>query len=190
MRNGAASGMDEPAGEATGGAGVFPGEPARGAVRVARRRAAGPRPVRPAAATQASRPAQPMRPASRTAPVAVVVPLFGEPARERVLGRSAVEAPRHPPVQEPYVREPRGSVRESMRAAGWEPMRHAHVAAPVAGPARRFLAGLALMVAVVVTVVLLGLVAALVGEARSGGASGGGAGATIMVSPEGAAVSR
>jgi hypothetical protein len=175
--------MDESVGETTGGSGDLP----RGAVRVARRRAAGPRPVRPAAAVQASRPAQPARPASRTAPVAVVVPLFGEPGRERVLGRSVVESPQRPPASREL---PRGSVREAMRAAGWEPVRHERGVAPVAGPLRRFLAGLALLVAVAVTVVLLGLVAALAGEARGGAESGGGPGATIMVSPEGAAVTR
>jgi hypothetical protein len=68
-------------------------------------------------------------------------------------------------------------------------MRHDVAAAPLAGPVRRFLTGLALMVAVVVTVVLLGLVAALAGEARGGG-EGGSTGTTVMVSPEGAAVSR
>jgi len=183
MRNGAASGMDETVGEAAGetmgGSGVSSGESPRGAVRVARRRAAGPRPVRPAAAVPASRPAQPMRPACRTAPVAVVVPLFGEPARERVLGRPMVEAP-----------QARESVRESMRAAGWAPVRHEVAAVPVAGPVRRFLTGLALMVAVAVAVVLLGLVAALAGEARGGSAGDGDTGTTVMVSPEGAAISR
>lgn len=179
MRNGAASGMDETVDEAMGGSGVSAGESPRGAVRVARRRAAGPRPVRPSVAAPASRPTQPVRPACRTAPVAVVVPLFGEPARERVLGRPVVDAPL-----------PRETVRESMRAAGWAPVRHEVAEAPLAGPVRRFLAGLALLVAVVVTVVLLGLVAALAGEARGGSAGDGGAGTTIMVSPEGAAISR
>jgi hypothetical protein len=123
-----------------------------------------------------------MRPACRTAPIAVVVPLFGGPAQERVLGRPGADALHVPAVA-------RGSVRESMRAAGWAPMRHDVAAAPLAGPVRRFLTGLALMVAVVVTVVLLGLVAALAGEARGGG-EGGSTGTTVMVSPEGAAVSR
>ncbi|MGI5129203.1 hypothetical protein ACQEVB_20525 [Pseudonocardia sp. CA-107938] len=170
MRNGAASGMNETIGERGG----FPEEAPRGAVRAGRRRTAGPRPVRPVAALPASRPVQPVRPANRTAPVAVVVPLFGDQAGERLLDRPAFDGPC----------APRASVRESMQAAGWTRP------APADSAVRRFLSGLALLVAVVVTVVLLGLVAAMAGEARGAGAGDGGAGTTVMVSPEGGAVTR
>ena len=157
-----------------GDRGAAEGEPRAGSVRrVARRRAAGPRPVRPAAMAPAARPAQPMRPASRTVPVAVVVPLFGSPARERVLA---------------------GAGGGAVIGGGSEcrPVRR-RVPVPLAVPAgdavRRFLAGLALMMAVAVAVVLLGLVAAMVGAERGGGAEGGSA-TTVMVSPDGGAATR
>lgn len=164
MRNEAVDGTSD---DTWGRSGVEESRP--GAARVARRRAAGPRPVRPAAAAPAVRPVQPMRPAGRALPVAVVVPLFGGPARERVVARFGV-APAFQGCPPEAVE--RGGVRG---------------AAP-AEAARRFLAGLALMVAVAIAVVLLGLVAAAAGEAR-GGASGEPA-STVMVSPDGAAATR
>ena len=169
MRNEAVDGM-------SGEWGATEGESRRGSARVTRRRAAGPRPVRPAAAAPAVRPAQPMRPASRTAPVAVVVPLFGEPARERTLARP--------------VGAPGAGVRSAPVPVEW-PVRV--VVSPAGEAVRRFLSGLALVVAVAVTVVLLGLVAALAGEARGGGVEGGvegGPSTTVMVSPEGGAATR
>ena len=53
----------------------------------ARRRASGPRPVRPTPVAVTVRPAEPERPAVRSSPVGVVVPFPGAPQQVRVLER-------------------------------------------------------------------------------------------------------
>ncbi|WP_281689670.1 hypothetical protein [Pseudonocardia thermophila] len=172
-------------------AGVAEGAVDEAAPRV-RRRGGRPRPVRPVVAVSVGRPPRQAWAAGRAEPVAVVVPLFGGRAGERLLDRApagsapaAVEvpAPRRGPVRE----SGRGAVRAAMRAAGWDrPVGRRFALAPDAG--RRFLAGVGLFVGAAATVVLLGLLASAAAEARSAG--DGAAEVAVLVSPEGRAATR
>ncbi|MDN5859404.1 MAG: hypothetical protein L0H84_12350, partial [Pseudonocardia sp.] len=122
----------------------------RGSAQQARRRAAGPRPVRPVAAAPAARPPQRARPGGRTTPVAVAAGLRGEPRQERtVVGRGGRRVP---------------IVRSGSGWAGWRVLSAAATGRPD-DAVRRFLAGLALMMVVAVVVVLLGMLASLAGAA-------------------------